>query len=101
MFYNITIQVQIDRQALNLVSWLYSFPKLLVRSYPSFSKRRSSVMRKLIVNNFVTLDGYYEGKNKNIDSLFDYYHEDYSGDHSFDFYAAERLRAADFLLLSH
>lgn len=58
-------------------------------------------MRKLIVNNFVTLDGYYDGKNKNIDSLFDYYHEDYSGDHSFDLYAAERLHAADFLLLSH
>jgi dihydrofolate reductase len=57
-------------------------------------------MRKLIVNNFVTLDGLYEGKDKNINSLYDYYHEDYSGDDSFDFYAAERLRAADFLLLS-
>jgi dihydrofolate reductase len=58
-------------------------------------------MRKLIVNNFVTLDGYYEGKDKTINSLFDYYHEDYSGDNSFDYYAAERLHAADFLLLSH
>jgi dihydrofolate reductase len=57
-------------------------------------------MRKLIVNNFVTLDGYYEGKDKSINSLFDYYHEDYSNDQSFDFYNAERLRAADFLLLS-
>lgn len=57
-------------------------------------------MRKLIVNNFLTLDGYYEGKDKSINSLYDYYHEDYSGDDSFDFYAAERLRAADFLLLS-
>jgi len=57
-------------------------------------------MRKLIVNNFVTLDGLYEGKDKRIDSLFDYYHEDYSGEDSFDFYAAERLHAADFLLLS-
>ena len=57
-------------------------------------------MRKLIVNNFVTLDGYYEGKDKSINSLYDYYLEDYSGDDSFDFYAAERLRAADFLLLS-
>ena len=57
-------------------------------------------MRKLIVNNFVTLDGYYEGKDKSINSLFDYYHEDYSGDQNFDFYNAERLRAADFLLLS-
>jgi len=58
-------------------------------------------MRKLIVSNFVTLDGYYEGKDKSINSLFDYYHEDYSGDHSFDTYNAERLRTADFLLLSH
>lgn len=57
-------------------------------------------MRKLIVNNFVTLDGYYEGKDKSIDSLFDYYHEDYRGDNSFDYYAAERLHASDFLLLS-
>lgn len=58
-------------------------------------------MRKLIVNNFVTLDGLYEGKDKNIISLYDYYHEDYHGDDSFDFYCVERLRAADFLLLSH
>jgi dihydrofolate reductase len=57
-------------------------------------------MRKLIVSNFVTLDGYYEGKDKRINGLFDYYHEDYSGDQTFDCYSAERLRAADFLLLS-
>ena len=57
-------------------------------------------MRKLIVSNFVTLDGLYEGKDKNIHSLFDYFHEDYADDDSFDFYNAERLRAADFLLLS-
>jgi dihydrofolate reductase len=58
-------------------------------------------MRKLIVNNFVTVDGCYEGKDKSINSLFDYYHEDYYGDQNFDQYSAERLRAADFLLLSH
>jgi dihydrofolate reductase len=57
-------------------------------------------MRKLIVDNFVTLDGYYEGKDKSINSLYDYYHEDYRNDDSFDFYSAERLHAADFLLLS-
>ena len=57
-------------------------------------------MRKLIVNNFVTLDGLYEGEDKSINSLFDHYHEDYRGDNSFDFYAAERMQAADFLLLS-
>lgn len=57
-------------------------------------------MRKLIVSNFVTLDGYYEGKGKQIDSLFDYYHQDYARDQNFDHYNAERMRAADFLLLS-
>ena len=57
-------------------------------------------MRKLVVSNFVTLDGLYEGKDKNIHSLYDYYHEDYRGDDSFDFYNADLLRAADFLLLS-
>ena len=57
-------------------------------------------MRKLIVSNFVTLDGYYEGKGKQIESLFDYYHQDYAGDQNFDHYNAERMRAADFLLLS-
>ncbi len=57
-------------------------------------------MRKLIVSNFITLDGLYEGKDKNINSLYDYYHKDYYDDDSFDFYNAERLRSADFLLLS-
>lgn len=57
-------------------------------------------MRKLIVNNFVTVDGYYESKDKTIDSLFEYYHHDYAGDQNFDYYAAERLRSADTLILS-
>lgn len=57
-------------------------------------------MRKLIVDNFSTLDGYYESKNKTFDAFFDYYHSDYAGDQSFDYYNAERLRAADTLLLS-
>jgi hypothetical protein len=57
-------------------------------------------MRKLIVNNFVTVDGYYEAKDKTIDGLFAYYHEDYIDDQNFDYYAAERLRAADTLILS-
>jgi dihydrofolate reductase len=57
-------------------------------------------MRKLIVSNFVTLDGLYEGTDKNIHSLYDYYHEDYHGDDSFDFYNFERVQAVDFLLLS-
>ena len=57
-------------------------------------------MRKLIVSNFVTVDGYYEAKNKTFDSFFDYYHEDYHGDDSFDHYNTEMLRAAGTLLLS-
>jgi dihydrofolate reductase len=58
------------------------------------------LMRKLIVSNFLTLDGLYEGKDKNIHSLYDYYHPDYYADDSFDYYNTERLHAADFLLLS-
>ena len=57
-------------------------------------------MRKLIVSNLVTLDGLYEGRDKNIVSLYDYYHEDYHGDDSFDHYNTERMLAADTLLLS-
>lgn len=57
-------------------------------------------MRKLIVNNFSTLDGFYESKNKTFNAFFDYYHPDYASDQNFDYYAAERLRAADTLILS-
>jgi dihydrofolate reductase len=57
-------------------------------------------MRKLIVSNFVTVDGYYEAKDKTIDGLFEYYHKDYQGDPSFDYYCTERLLAADTLVLS-
>ncbi len=57
-------------------------------------------MRKLIVSNFVTVDGYYESKDKTFDKFFDYYHPDYHGDDHFDFYSAELLRAADTLILS-
>jgi dihydrofolate reductase len=63
-------------------------------------KPKEQDMRKLIVSNFLTLDGFYEGKDKSINSLYDYYHEDYHGDDSFDFYNAELLQSADFLLLS-
>jgi dihydrofolate reductase len=56
-------------------------------------------MRKLIVSNLVSLDGYYEGRDRSLDALFDYYHADYQGDENFDFYNTERMRAADTLLL--
>jgi dihydrofolate reductase len=48
-------------------------------------------MRKLIVCNIMSLDGYYEGPGKNVMVL--------SMDEAFDAYNAERLRAADALLL--
>ena len=57
-------------------------------------------MRKLIISNLVSLDGYYEGKDRNLNALFDYFHPDYAGDEHFDHYNTERLRAADTLLLS-
>lgn len=56
-------------------------------------------MRKLIVCNITSLDGYYEGPGKNVMALFDYRREVYPTDESFDVYNAERLRAADTLLL--
>jgi dihydrofolate reductase len=56
-------------------------------------------MRKLIVSNIMSLDGYYEGLGKNVMVLFDYRWEVYPMDESFDVYNAERLRAADTLLL--
>src|SRR5688572_16705034 len=48
----------------------------------------------------VTLDGYYEGKNRSLPALFEYFHEDYSGDENFDYYNAERFRASDTWILS-
>src|SRR5215203_1915609 len=60
---------------------------------------RRHVMRKLIVSNIISLDGYYEGPGKNVIVLFDYRWEVYPMDESFDAYNAERLHAADTLLL--
>src|SRR4051794_27035874 len=55
-------------------------------------------MRKLIVSNLTTLDGYYEGKGNDLGPLFDNFHTDYAGDQNFDAYMLERVRAADTLL---
>jgi dihydrofolate reductase len=60
----------------------------------------SRIMRKVIVSNICSLDGYYEGKDRNLNALFDYFHEDYAGDENLDHYMAERLRSADTLVLS-
>ena len=57
-------------------------------------------VRKLIVSNFQTLDGYYEASNKTFDRFFDYFHEDYGANEAFDEYNTELLRGADSLLLS-
>jgi dihydrofolate reductase len=56
-------------------------------------------MRKLIISNIASLDGYYEGPSKNVMDLFGYRFGAYPADDSFDVYNAERLRAADTLLL--
>src|SRR5687768_13910753 len=58
-------------------------------------------MKKLIVCNIMSLDGYFEGAGKNVMVLFDYRLGAYPTDESFDVYNAERLRAADTLLLGH
>ena len=57
-------------------------------------------MRKLIVSNFLTLDGYYESTDKTFDRFFDYWHEDYGENEAFDEYNTELLRDAGTLLLS-
>ena len=57
-------------------------------------------MRKLIVSNLTTVDGFYEGKDRNLEALFEYFHEDYAADETFDHYNTERLRASDTVLFS-
>jgi dihydrofolate reductase len=56
-------------------------------------------VRKLIVSNIMSLDGYYEGPAKNVMDLFVYRLGAYPTDDSFDAYNAERLRSADTLLV--
>jgi dihydrofolate reductase len=57
-------------------------------------------MRRIIVSNLATLDGYYEGKGRSLGALFEYFHPDYRDDENLDHYNTERLRAADTLLFS-
>ena len=68
------------------------------RGYRS-SKRKGCAVRKLIVSNIVSLDGYYQGPVKNVMDLFAYRLGAYPEDDSFDAYNAERLRSADTLLV--
>ncbi|MEO7221991.1 MAG: dihydrofolate reductase family protein, partial [Devosia sp.] len=58
-------------------------------------------MGKLIVSNFITIDGLYSGPGDDMGALFAHQHPDYSGDDSFDHYNVELLRTASYLLLSH
>ena len=57
-------------------------------------------MRKLIISNLTTIDGFYEGKDRNLEALFECFHDDYANDETFDHYNTERLRASDTLLFS-
>lgn len=56
-------------------------------------------MRKIIVGNIMSLDGYFEGPEKNVMDVFEYRFTTYPADESFDAYNAERLQAADTLLV--
>ncbi|WP_027481824.1 dihydrofolate reductase family protein [Deinococcus pimensis] len=57
-------------------------------------------MRRLIVSNFVTVDGFYETEDRTLAGLFDHRHPDYDADDAFDRYAVERLSEADTFLLA-
>lgn len=57
-------------------------------------------MRKLIVSNFQTLDGFYEQKNKSFDKFFEYFLPEYGNNEAFDVYNRDMLRASDTLILS-
>ncbi len=56
-------------------------------------------MRKIIVSNIMSLDGYFEGSAQNVMDVFEYRFSTYPTDESFDAYNAERLMAADTLLV--
>ncbi len=58
-------------------------------------------MGKLIVSNFITIDGLYSGPDDDMGALFAHQHPDYAADDTFDFYNVELLKSASYLLLSH
>lgn len=57
-------------------------------------------MRKLIVSNFMTLDGFYESPDKTFHRFFEHWLDEYGANESFDEYNVELLRDADALVLS-
>ncbi len=58
-------------------------------------------MGRLIVSNFITMDGLYSGPDGDMGALFAHQHPDYANDDAFDHYNVELLRGAAYLLLSH
>ena len=57
-------------------------------------------MRKLLVSNFQTLDGYYESEDKTFHRFFDHFLPEYGSNGAFDDYNRDLLRGADTLILS-
>lgn len=57
-------------------------------------------MRKLLVSNFMTLDGFYESEDKTFHRFFEYFLEEYGNNDAFDVYNRDLLRGADTLILS-
>ncbi len=57
-------------------------------------------MRKLIVSNMQSLDGYYQGADGSLSELFRYQHPAYAADDALDEYHASLLRQAGVLLLA-
>lgn len=61
---------------------------------------RGRATRKLLVSNFLTLDGYYESADKTFHRFFDYFLDEYGNNEAFDVYNRDLLRGADTLILS-
>jgi len=57
-------------------------------------------MRKLLVSNFITIDGFYESEDKTFHRFFDYFLDEYGQNDAFDVYNRDLLRGADTLILS-
>jgi len=57
-------------------------------------------MRKVVVSNFVTLDGFYESEDKTFHRFFEYFLPEYGNNEAFDVYNRDLLRGADTLVLS-